>query len=215
MKTCSYCGNEYADGVTVCPMDGQPVIRSQAGRGKVATPPQGAQSAFDVRLVSPILSAGKYRVFVERSDLVFIQMEGGSKSFLAALAPLLGPIGNLIPLVLWLFAIRETKAKRRRLETKDPEELLRESKANFKLNLAEIRDAAMEAPSRLVAIGKAGRLNLVVRHGERIKCEFENVAEMTKAILLLAAFLDSTLRVNVEWSGEKRRFEKKKKDLTR
>ncbi|HEV2438265.1 MAG TPA: hypothetical protein VG077_19930 [Verrucomicrobiae bacterium] len=215
MKKCSYCGKEYAEGVTVCPMDGQPVIRSQAGPGKVATPPQGAQSAFEVRLVSPILSAGKYRVFVERSDLVFIQMEGGSKSILSAVAPLLGPVGNLIPLLLWLFAIRETKAKRRRLETKDPEQLLRESKANFKLNLAEIRDAAIEAPSRFLAIGKAGRLNLVVRHGERIRCEFENVAEMSRAICLLVPRLDSTLQVNVAWNAKMRRFEKKKNDLTR
>jgi hypothetical protein len=215
MKTCSYCGKEYAEGVTVCPMDGQPVIRSQAGPGKIEAPPQRAQPAFEVRLVSPILSAGKYRVFVERSDLVFIQMEGGSKSILAAVAPLLGPMGNMIPVILWLFAVRETKAKRRRLETRDPEELLRESKANFKLNLAEIREAAVEAPSRFVAIGKAGRLNLVVRHGERIKCEFENVAEMTKAIQLLGTLLDSTLRVNVAWNGEKRCFDRKKKDLTR
>ncbi len=100
------------------------------------------------------------------------------------------------------------------MENKDPEELLRESKANFKLNLAEIRDAAVEAPSRFVAIGKAGRLNLVVRHGERIKCEFENVAEMNRAICLLVPRLDSTLHVNVAWHGEKGCFERKKNDLT-
>lgn len=196
-------------------MDGQPVISSQAGRGKIATSPQGARSVFDVRLVSPILSAGKYRVFVERSDLLFIQMEGGSKSVLAAMAPLLGPLGNIIPLVLWLIGMRNTRAKRQRLETAEPEELLRESASNFKLNLAEIRDAAMEAPARLAAVGKAGRLILVVRHGEKIKCEFENAAEMNKAIHLLAPLLGSTLRVNLAWNEEKRLFEKKKKDLTR
>jgi len=196
-------------------MDGQPVISSQAGRGKIATPPQGARSAFDVRLVSPILSAGKYRVFVERSDLLFIQMEGGSKSVLAALAPLLGPLGNIIPLVLWLIRMRNTRAKRQRWEAAEPEELLRESASNFKLNLAEIRDAAMEPPARLAAVGKAGRLNLIVRHGEKIKCEFENAAEMNRAIHLLAPLLGSTLRVNVAGNEEKRLFEKKKKDLTR
>jgi len=215
MKNCSYCGKEYGDDMTVCPIDGQPVIGPQAGQGKSAASPPAAPPAFDVRLVSPILAAGKYRVFVERSDLLFIQMEGGSKSVLAAVAPLLGPVGNLIPLVLWLFTIRETKAKRRRLETADPEELLRGSEANFKLNVAEIRAAALEAPPRFVAIGKAGRLNLVVRHGERIKCECENVADMTKAIRLLTSLLDSTLRVNVSWNRDKQRFDRKKKDLTR
>ena len=58
--------------------------------------------------------------------------------------------------------------------------------------------------------GKAGRLNFSVRHGEKIKCEFDNAAEMNKAIHLLAPLLNSTLKVNVEWNEEKRRYEKKK-----
>ncbi len=215
MKNCSYCGREYADGMTVCPIDGQPVISPQAGQGKVAASPQVVQLAFDVRLVSPILSAGKYRVFVERSDLIFIQMEGGSKSILAAAAPLLGPLGGVIPLVLWLFTARKAQAKRQRLEAADPEELLRESESNFKLSLAEIRDATIEAPRLFATVGKAGRLNLSVRHGERIKCEFENSAEMNKAMRLLVPLLNSNLQVNVAWNGDKQRFEKKKKDLTR
>ncbi|HXR04358.1 MAG TPA: hypothetical protein VN836_06580 [Verrucomicrobiae bacterium] len=161
------------------------------------------------------MSAGTYRVFVERSDLIFIRMEGGSKSILAAAAPLLGPLGGVIPLVQWLFTRRKTRAKRQRLEADEPEELLRESEANFKLNLAEIRDAAIEAPTVFAASGKAGRLNLVVRHGEKIRCEFVNANAMMAAIHLLMPLLSSTLKVNVEWNGEKQRFEKKKKDLTR
>ena len=206
MKNCSCCGREYADQVAVCPIDGQPVISPQAGQGKAAASPQAAQSAFDVRLVSPILSAGKYRVFVERSDLVFVQMEGGSKSILAAAAPLLGPLGGVIPLILWLFTARKARAKRQRLEAADPEELLRESESNFKLNLAEIRDATIEAPRLFATVGKAGRLNLSVRHGERIKCEFENAAEMNKAMRLLVPLLNSNLHVNVAWNGEKAAF---------
>jgi hypothetical protein len=215
MKNCSCCGKAYADDVAVCPIDGQPVVSPQGGQGKAAASPQAAQSAFDVRLVSPILSAGKYRVFVERSDLIFIQMEGGSKSILAAAAPLLGPLGGVIPLVLWLFTARKAQVKRQRLEAADPEELLRESESNFKLNLAEIRDATIEAPRLFATVGKAGRLNLSVRHGERIKCEFENVAEMNKAMRLLVPRLNSNLRVNVVWNAEKQRFEKMKKNLTR
>ena len=142
-------------------------------------------------------------------------MEGGSKSILAAAAPLLGPLGGVIPLVLWLFTARKAQAKRQRLEAADPEELLRESESNFKLNLAEIRDATIEAPRLFATVGKAGRLNLSVRHGERIKCEFENAAEMNKAMRLLVPLLNSNLQVNVAWNGEKQRFERKKKDLTR
>jgi hypothetical protein len=215
MKNCSCCGREYADDVAVCPIDGHSVIGLQAGQVEAVASAQDVRPAFDVRLVTPILSAGKYRVFVERSDLLFIQMEGGSKSILAAAAPLLGPLGLVVPLVLWLLSLGQTHTKRQRLEAGNPEELLRESESNFKLNLAEIRDATIEAPNLFATVGKAGRLNLSVRHGERIKCEFENTGEMNKAIHLLVPLLDSNLRVNVAWNGEKQRFEKKKKDLTR
>jgi hypothetical protein len=202
MKRCQYCGKEYADSVVVCPVDGQPVTNQAR--------PEAAGTAFNLKLVSPLLSAGKYRVFVERSDLLFIQIEGGSSSILAAAAPFLGPAGNLIPLTLWLFGKRKTKAKLQRLETDDPEELLREGENNFKLNLAEIREAAIEAPAFFQTSGKAGRLSLSVRHGEKIKCEFDNDTEMNKAIHLLEPLLTSTLKVNVKWNSEKQRFEARK-----
>jgi hypothetical protein len=210
MNHCSYCGKEYADDVIVCPVDGRPVINQEEKQGKFAAQPKATKTAFNVKLVSPLSSAGKYRVFVERSDLLFIQVEGGSRSILEAAAPFIGPAGNIIPLTLWLFGKRKTKAKLQRLETGDPEELLRESENNFKLNLAEIRDAAIEAPAFFQTSGKAGRLNFSVRHGEKIKCEFDNATEMNNAIRLLAPLLSSTLKVNVEWNGEKQRFERKK-----
>ena len=75
---------------------------------------------------------------------------------------------------------------------------------------AEIRDTAIDAPALFQTSGKAGRLNFSVRHGEKIKCEFDNTTEMTEAIHLLALLLNSTLKVNVEWNGEKQRFERKK-----
>ena len=111
MKNCSYCGKEYADAVTVCPIDGQTVINQEIKPGKLALQPKATKTTFNVKLISPISSAGKYRVFVERSDLLFIQVEGGSRSILAAVAPFLGPAGNIIPLTLWLFTKRKTKAK--------------------------------------------------------------------------------------------------------
>jgi uncharacterized membrane protein YvbJ len=77
MKRCSYCGKEYTDDVTICPLDGEPVINQEELRQKMAPPPTATRSAFDVRLITPISSAGAYRVFIERSDLLFIQIEGG------------------------------------------------------------------------------------------------------------------------------------------
>jgi len=122
----------------------------------------------------------------------------------------MGPAGNIIPLTLWLFTKSKAKTKLQRLKEGDPEELLRESESNFKLNLAEIRDAAIEAPTFFQTSGKAGRLNLSVRHGEKIKCEFDDATEMNHAIHLLTPLLSSTLRVNVEWNETKHRFQKKK-----
>ncbi len=210
MKRCEYCGKQYADNVAVCPVDGHTVINQERKQGKITAPLEAAGTSFNVILVSPLSSAGKYRVFVERSDLLFIQVEGGSRSILEAAAPFLGPAGVIIPLTLWLFGKSRTKAKRQRLEEGDPEELLRESKNNFKLNLAEIREAAFEAPGFFQNSGKAGRLNFSVRHGEKIKCEFDNDTDLNKAIHLLTPLLSSTLKVNVDWNGEKRRFERKK-----
>jgi hypothetical protein len=213
MKNCEYCGKQYADDVVVCPVDGQPVINQEEKQGKLAAQPKATKTAFNVKLVSPISSAGKYRIFVERSDLLFIQIEGGSRSILEAAAPFIGPAGNIIPLTLWLFTKRKTKAKLQRLEEGDPEELLRESENNFKLNLAEIRDAAIEAPAFFQTSGKAGRLNFSVRHGEKIKCEFDNPTEMNEAIHLLVPLLNSTLKVSVEWNEKKQRFQKKNSEI--
>ena len=175
----------------------------------------GAQKAFNVRLISPISAAGAYRVFVEQSDLLFIQTGGGTKSILAALAPLLGPLGNVIPLALWLFTRKKTRDWVQKLDQEKPEELLRESEKNFRLHLSEIRDAAIEPPATFATSGKAGRLILTVRHGEVFRFEFETGGEMSSAMRLLAPLIHSTLRINVEWNGEKLRFEKKRNDLTR
>jgi hypothetical protein len=209
MKRCSYCGKEYADDVMVCPIDGQPVTNPKENQKKMEVSSAAARNSFDARLISPISSAGAYRIFIERNDLLFIQIESGSKSILAAIAPLLGPAGNLIPLALWLFTKKKAKERLQKIEEQNPEDLLRESGKNFKLHLAEIRDAAIEPPAFFAASGKAGRLILLVRHGEKFKFEFKNASEVNNAIHLLTPLLGSTLRINVEWNGEKQRFKRK------
>ncbi|MGH7953685.1 MAG: hypothetical protein ACREFE_17450 [Limisphaerales bacterium] len=211
MKNCSYCGKQYADVVTVCPLDGTSLaVNPNENQKKIADLSAAKKPAFNARLIRPISFSGVYRIYVERNDLIFIQTEGGSKSVLAAFAPLLGPFGSLIHLALWLFSKQKTKARRQQIENDDPEDLLRESEKNFKLYLAEIRDAVIEPPSFISMSGKAGCLNLLVRHGEKIQFEFQTASEMKRAIQLLAPLLHSTLKVNVAWNGKKERFEKKK-----
>ena len=177
----------------------------------LASAPSIAQNAFDVKLVSPIWSAGAYRVFVERSDLIFILLQGASRSIWDAAVPFLGPLGGLIPVASWVLGRGKAKAKRQRMAEGHPEDLLHESTGNFKLHQAEIREAAIEAPAAFVTTGKAGRLNLLVRHGEKIRCEFGDTIEMHRAIQLLMPLLNSTLKINVKWNGEKLRFESRKK----
>jgi hypothetical protein len=209
MRRCSHCGKEYADDVTVCLVDKSPVIKPGEIPGNLAAQPKTTRTSFTVKLVSPLSFAGTYRVFVERGDLLFIRIDGGSRSILEAVAPLLGLLGGLIPLGSWLLTRGKAKAKLQHFDESDPEELLRENEKNFKLHLSEIRQAAFE-PSAFIAIsGKIGRLNLTVRHGEEIKCEFDNAAEMNNAIHWLALLLNSTLRVNVEWNEQRQRFQKR------
>jgi len=107
MNRCLYCGKKYPDDVTACPVDGESVVKREEPRSS------DPQSAFSITLVSPISAAGTYRVFVERSDLIFIQLEGGTKSVLGALAHRLGPLGGLVPLVLWLFSRKKAKQRDR------------------------------------------------------------------------------------------------------
>lgn len=211
MKRCPYCGKEYTDDVTVCPLDGEPVVNPGERCNRIAPQPAETQSAFDVQLISPISSAGAYRVFIERNDLLFIQIEGGTKSVLAAVAPLLGSFGGLIPLALWLFTKKKAKDRLQEIGQQNPEDLLRDSEKNFKLYAAEIRDASIEPPVFISNSGKAGRLILLARHGGKFKFEFKNAADMNRAIHLLTPLLGSTLRMNVEWNGPKQRFEKKKR----
>ncbi len=208
MRTCSYCGKRYPDDVAICPIDGQSLAGNDANRkGATLIPKQ----IFDIKLTSPMSRSGAYRVFVERDDLIFIRIEGGGNSMVKTLAHFLGPLGNLVPLVLWLFDKNKAKETRGRLEEVSPEELFRENDANFKLHAAEIREASVEPPSRIAISGDAGRLNFVVRHGEKFEFEFVETAEVSKAIRLLTPLLNSTLKISPQWNQETRQFEKKKK----
>jgi hypothetical protein len=167
--------------------------------------------SFDVRLVSPHSLSGSFRVFIQRSELFFIQIEDTTLSSLAALAPFLGPFGNIIPLTLWLFNRGKNKARKQKIEHSNPEDLLHEDGKSFKLYAAEIRDASIEPMTFFTLHGKAGRLILIVRHGEKIKFGFVTETDTRKAIELLPSVLSATLRVNVEWAAGEARFVKRKK----
>lgn len=77
-----------------------------------------------------------------------------------------------------------------------PENLLRENSKNFKLNQAEIREASIEPIKYVARSGKAGRLVFTIRHGEKIKLEFDSTDEMNRAICLLTETLQPALTIN-------------------
>lgn len=208
MKTCLYCGKRYPDDVVTCPVDGQPLADNDGGRKKTTLIPK---PAFDIKLLSPISRSGTYRVFVQHADLIFIQTEDGGNSLVKTLAHFLGPLGNLIPLAFWLFDKSKSTERHARIEEVNSDELLRESDANFKLHVSEIRDAFVEPPSRITSSAQAGRLKLLVRHGEKFEFGFAEPADINSAIHLLTPLLNSTLRISPQWNQESRQFEKRKK----
>jgi hypothetical protein len=169
-------------------------------------------STFNVRLVT-FAFEGMYRVHVRGSDLFFIQL-AASNTWAEAVVPLLGPAGLLIavPLYLTRRAKRKAEPAAQLAPQENPELLLAQNKNNFRVYSAEICEAAIEPPSRLQIHGKqAGRWNLVLRDGRKMRSEFENANDMKAALNILPRLLDTTLKVNVEWDETRKRFQKKKR----
>ena len=209
MRRCDHCGTQYGDKVFICPVDGQPTVNPQAKPGLVSGAVSG-QAAFNVKIVSPMSAAGSYRIFIQGSDLLFIQIESGSNQILNGLIPLLGPFGGLVNLFGWLFSRRKVNDFNERLQSADPENLLRDSEKNFRLHLAEIRQAVIEPAAASSFSGKeVGRADLTIRQGERWKLAFAARADMDAVWQLLASGFSSPLQADVEWNVEKQQYQKK------
>jgi hypothetical protein len=208
MRRCEYCGAQYSNKVSICPIDGQPTINPQAQSG-LASGAVSGQAAFNVKVISPMSAAGSYRVFVQGSDLLFIQIESGSNQILNALIPLLGPLGGLANLFGWLFSRRKVDNFNERLQSAAPEDLLRDSEKNFRLHLAEIRQAVIEPAAASSFSGKeAGRADLTIRQGEKWKLAFAARADMDAIWQLLASGFFAPLQAEVEWNVETQRYQK-------
>ena len=209
MRRCEHCGTQYSDKVSICPVDGQRTINPQAQSGLVSGAVSG-QAAFNVKIVSPMSAAGSYRIFIQGSDLLFIQIESGSNQVLNALIPLLGPFGGLVNLFGWLFSRRKVNDFNERLQSADPENLLRDSEKNFRFHLAEIRRAVIEPAAASSFSGKeVGRADLTIRQGERWKLAFAARADMDAVWQLLASGSFSPLQADVEWNDKHQQYQKK------
>jgi len=205
MKRCQYCGKEYTDKVAVCPVDGQPLIDPEA-----IPKPAPDRPVFKATLSSSIFFSGQYRIYVRGGDLIFILIEDSAHSILNSIHGLLGPLGIIVPLFLWLFSRRKTRDWKQRLETAEPEDLILEDTKNFRLHFSEIREASLEPPSLWRLKGaSAGCLKLLIRQGDRMKLELSEPADMAIVRQLLASRLPGIFRMNVEWNATAGRFQKK------
>jgi hypothetical protein len=209
MRRCDHCGAQYGNKVFICPVDGQPTVNPQAKPGSVFGSASG-RAAFNVKVVSPLSAAGSYRVFVQGGDLLFIQIESGSNQVLNALIPLLGPFGVFVNFFGWLFSRGKVDDFNERLRSADAESLLRDSKRNFRLHLAEIRQAVIEpAPASSFGGKEVGRADLTIRQGERWKFAFAARADMDAIWQLLASGSFLPLRADVEWNVKQQQYQKK------
>jgi hypothetical protein len=200
MRRCEHCGTQYSNKVSICPVDGQPTVNPQAQPRPVLGSSNG-RGAFNLKVLSPMSAAGAYLVFVQGSDLVFIQTENRSSQILNSLIPLLGPLGGLVTLLGWLFSRHNVNNFNERLQSEAPENLLRDSEKNFRLHLAEIRQAVIE-PAAPSSFGRkeVGRIALIIRQGERWKLAFAARADMDAVWQLLASGFFAPLQADVEWN---------------
>lgn len=206
MRRCDHCGTQYSDKVFICPVDGRPTVNPRAKPGSVFGSASG-QAAFNVKVVSPMSAAGSYRIFIQGGDLLFIQIESGSNQILNALIPLLGPFGGLANLFGWLFSRRKVNDFNERLQSADPENLLRDSEKNFRFHLAEIRRAVIEPAVASSFSGKeVGRADLTIRQGERWQLAFAARSDMDAVWQLLASGFSSPLQADVEWNDKYQQY---------
>jgi hypothetical protein len=166
-------------------------------------------TTFDAKLVSTHPDR-VYRIYVKGSDLFFIQLTGLSTTA-EALTIHFGLIGYLIRESMKRRAKKKADAFLQSAGQVEPEELLRDSKNNFKVYIPEIREAAIEPPALFALHGKqAGRWNFSLRDGKKMRFEFENTDQMKAALDVLPRLLNATLTVKVEWDERKKRFQKTK-----
>ena len=168
-----------------------------------------SSGSFDARFVSRSAD-NLYRIYLRGSDLYFINL-GGVSAVTRAVTSQFGLVGALIDMALKKRAQRQIEALLQRADGQDPESLLRENKSNFKLYAPEISDATVEPPSVWAVHGKqAGRWNFQLRDGKKFRFEFVTADAMKAALAVLPESLNATLRVNVEWNGLKKKFQKPK-----
>ena len=167
-------------------------------------------ATFNAKLTSATASDRLYRVYLKRDDVFFVLLEAGLGASPETLTVHFGLLGMLIGSMMKKRAKKKRESTIQRIDNLHPEQLLAEHKHNFKLHSSEIKEAVIEPRALFTLHGQqVGRLKFFLRDGRKMNFEFQNNDEMTAALNVLQRFLDSSLKVNVEWDEKKKRFKKK------
>jgi hypothetical protein len=213
MKRCPYCGKQYPDKADICPVDRQALVDPD-GRPRIIGGAGGrSEAAFNASLVSHGVAVGTYRVYLRGHDLVFVQTDKEKiKQGVDLIAGLLGPAGALVAAAVGIWQKRKAATAPAHDEHGRPEDSHHQDENSFSIYVPEIRDAALEPPSLLTVSEKqAGRLDLLVRDGKKVKLALPTAADVQSVLNVLAPLLKSTLRIGVEWDEGAHRFQKKQK----
>ncbi len=216
MKRCPYCGKQYADAVAICPVDRQPLADPAGKPQRIGDAAGKREPAFNARLISHGIATGSYRIYLWGQDLVFVHTDkepvSGGVDFIAGW---LGPAGALVALAARLWQKKKAATAPAHDVKRGPEDFDRQDENSFSIYVPEVREAALEPASRFAVLEeRAGRLDLLVRNGRRVKLELPTVDDVRSVLSLLAPLLKSTLRINVEWDEGERRFRKKRESAT-
>jgi hypothetical protein len=93
--------------------------------------------------------------------------------------------------------------------SKSPEELLTIHPHNFKVAPADVKSAALLAPSWLALLRlHFGRLHLTQNNGPKWEFHFERLEDMQQAFQLLPPLFGDRLEMKVAWDESKQRFVK-------
>ncbi len=179
----------------------------------VMTPPSSSQVtgvnagvSFTARHASRV-----YRVYPRRDDLFFIVLAEGLSANPQTLTVHFGLLGLLIGAMMKKRAKKKKEAATQRMDQTDPEQLLVENKHNFKLHSSEISEGSIEPRPAISFDGhEVGHCKLLLRNNKKKKLQFENNDDLAAALDSLQKFFHGSLKVNVEWNENKKRFTKKK-----
>jgi hypothetical protein len=164
---------------------------------------------FNAKYISGWLPDRQYRIYVIGNEMFFIRI--GGQDVQAALTHQFGLLGGLIGTLLQKRSEKKKAALIQNIDQMNPEQLLAEHKHNFKVNSIEFESATVEPRSFFASHGPhVGLWKFNLKDGRKMKLQFDNNEDLQSALNILPQLLSNSVRGNVEWNENKKRFQKRK-----